>query len=439
MYESTRRTLCRVAFLALCVAPTVAVLAWAAHVRSPGRIDEAERELAAAFELAVSIDDVSYPRPGVTIYEGVRLSDAETRRVVAEIDDVEVTKLAEGVALVAPRADVDAAQLDRLWRVIDRFLRVQRAADRPPLRLSIERLTLHGEGSDAATLGQVGGQLNAGDDASRAGLRFSLADAASGEPVQVALQRTHGADPSVVRLELRTGSAPLPLSALQSVFPSLRHLGDRATFAGQLWLTHRSDGEVSGDVTGRLAHVDLDALVGRRFPHKLSGEAEITLQKLAFADGRATRMVGRVEAGPGIVGRSLLTAAADALAMRAANRNDDGAADPLAYERLGFTFDVDGQRATLMGACPATASDARTSAAANCVVRDRFGPLLLEAERQPQATLGIVRVLVHDSQWRVPATRETDALMRYRPIPAAAPMADAGESPRATLRDVDRE
>ncbi len=438
LHETTRRTLCRVAFLALCVAPTIAVLAWAASANSSHRESEAENELAAALELAVSIDDVAYPRPGVAIYSGVVLSDGETRRVVAEVERLECVRTDEGTSLIAAHVEADAAQLDRLWNVVDRLLRVRRATRQPPLRFSVERLTLHGaDAGDSVTLSRVGGQLACGDEASRAGLRFSLPESPSSEPVQLVVQRSHGADPLTTRLELRTGGAPLPLAAVRGVFPALRHLGERADFTGQLWASNSGGDRWSGELIGRLRRVDLDALVARQFPHKLSGEAEITLQKLAFADGRATRLVGRFEAGPGVVGRSLIDSAVDSLGMRAANpdvgRENDAGNDLIAYERLAIGFDVDGQQATIEGTCPSSAD--ASDAATLCAMRDAFGPLLYEAERPQTSTLGLIRLLVSPGDLEVPATRETDWLLRRLPIPSATVSSADDESPRASLRD----
>jgi hypothetical protein len=446
LHETTRRTVCRVAFLALCVAPTVAVLAWAANARSPERVSELERELAAALELTVSVDEVKYPRPDVAAYSGVALVDSETRRVVAELEHVEVTRHAEGIVLVVPRAELDVAQLDRLWRAVDRQLRVRRATQQPPLRLAIERLTLHGAGANAITLENVGGQLNAADESSRAGLRFSLPPAqpnnAAGEPLQFVVERSHGKDPSITRLELRTGGAPLPLAMLEALLPSLGHLGNRAEFVGQLWASRTGDAHTAdssawtGELTGRLAQVDLESLVTRQFPHKLSGDAEITLQKLSFVGGRMTRLAGRIEAGPGVIGQSLLSAAADALAMRIAGQNSN--TDLLKYDRLAATFELDADHITIRGATSATPKEARPLPnEALCILRDAYGPLLFEADnnRQPQPALGFVRMLVPHSETFVPATQESEWLLRSLPQPSVVPPEHSSASPKANLRE----
>jgi hypothetical protein len=435
LHESTRRVVCRIAFLACCVAPTIAVAAWAMHARSPGRIAQAERELAGRFELAVSIDEIEYPRPETVLYSGIVLKDPVSGRVVAEINSLEATRYSHGVALVAPSVEIDAIELAEAWRVVDRLLRVGRASDQEPLRIAVERLTLHGAGRDAITLANVSAQLQYGEESSQAGLRFTLPGGESGEPVLVVLQRSREAEQGVTRLSLRTGGTPIPLAVARTVFPALAHLGMDATFTGQVWASRADskDEPWDGEVVGRFSRIDLDALVARQFPHKLSGVADITLQKFAFADGRITKLVGRLEAGPGVIGRSLLEAASASLGMRSAARGADQR-EMMEYEQLAATFDINGHDARIQAACPATRSPNANGDAALCVIRDEFGPMLLEADTQPQPSLGLARLLVPRRDVLVPASRETETLLKWLPIPVANASTDNG-SPRATLRD----
>jgi hypothetical protein len=281
----------------------------------------------------------------------------------------------------------------------------------------------------------VSAQLQYGEESSQAGLRFTLPGGESGEPVLVVLQRSRVAEQGVTRLSLRTGGTPIPLAVARTVFPALAHLGVDATFTGQVWASREDakDGHWEGEVVGRLSSVDLDALVARQFPHKLSGAAEITLQKFAFVDGRITKLVGRLEAGPGVVGRSLLEAASASLGMRSATRGANQS-EMMEYEQLGVTFDINGHDARIQAACPVTRSPNANGDAGLCVMRDEFGPMLLEADEQPQPALGLARLLVPSRDVLVPASRETETLLKWLPIPVAHGSTGDG-SPRATLRD----
>jgi hypothetical protein len=435
LHESTRRTVCRIAFLALCVAPTVAVAAWVADARSPERAAQAERALAAAFELAVSVEKIEFPQPKVTLYSGVVLKEPVSGRVVAEIQSVEATRYSHGLALVAPHVEVDAIELAEAWRVVDRMLRVGQASGQEPLRIAIDRLTLHGEGRDAITLANVSAQLQYGEESSQAGLRFTLPGGEASEPALVVVQRSRVAEQGTTRLSFRTGGSPFPLAVARTVFPALTHLGRDAAFTGQIWASNATatNERWNGELVVRLSNVDLDALVARQFPQKLSGAAEITLSKFAFADGRISKLIGRLEAGPGVVGRALAEAAGASLGMRAASRGASQS-EILEYERLAVTFDIDGRDARIEGACPVTRGTNDRSDVALCVMRDAFGPMLLQADEQPQPALGLARLLVPSGDVLVPASRETEMLLRWLPIPAANSTTEDG-SPRAMLRD----
>ena len=78
MHDRTRRLLCRAGFLALCVLPTATVWAWTSSWTGAGhRNAVAERAFAEA-RPAGMLADVAYPKPGLTLLEGLQLADPET-------------------------------------------------------------------------------------------------------------------------------------------------------------------------------------------------------------------------------------------------------------------------------------------------------------------------------------------------------------------------
>jgi len=56
------------------------------------------------------------------------------------------------------------------------------------------------------------------------------------------------------------------------------------------------------------------------------------------------------------------------------------------------------------------------------MLADRYGPLLGEPASQPQPVAALLQALVPGSAVRVPATSETDWLMRRLPLPKAVPL-----------------
>ena len=94
MHDRTRRLLCRLGFLLLCVLPTLAVAAWASVVCSPAYVAARrvawETRLSHHLGLSVQLQGVRNPTRGVTVLEGLVLSDPETEACVARVRQIEM-------------------------------------------------------------------------------------------------------------------------------------------------------------------------------------------------------------------------------------------------------------------------------------------------------------------------------------------------------------
>jgi len=106
LHETTMRMICRAAFVALCLGPTVAVLGVAAIVRHSSFTRGHERAISAQLGLAAHISRASIPRPGVTLYEGFELADPETLQPLARLPFVEVETSAAAVVVRVPHPGV---------------------------------------------------------------------------------------------------------------------------------------------------------------------------------------------------------------------------------------------------------------------------------------------------------------------------------------------
>ena len=83
LHETTKIHLCRAAFLALCLVPTSAILAWSVAVRLPSYTRAHELAIAAQLGLHAQLTKASSPRPDTMLYEGLELSDPNTRQLLA--------------------------------------------------------------------------------------------------------------------------------------------------------------------------------------------------------------------------------------------------------------------------------------------------------------------------------------------------------------------
>ena len=187
------------------------------------------------------------------------------------------------------------------------------------------------------------------------------------------------------------------------------HLGPHAQFRGSIWATETPDGW-EGEMSGQFIEVDLQSLVSEQFPHRLSGPAEITIQNARIHHGRLEEASGMLTAGPGVISRSLLTAALENLHCTAG----DAAAKVAAleqYEQLAFAFTIDASGLTLRGQCPAKRGAILTS---------RDGALLSESAAAVPV-VSLLRTLVPQSEVQAPATRESAWLISRLPVPEIVP------------------
>ena len=76
MHESTRRLLCRVAFLLGCVVPTMCTLSWITYRQSSWSVAAVEAELSDTIGLKCRIAKYYNPKPSKWVFEQVRLERA---------------------------------------------------------------------------------------------------------------------------------------------------------------------------------------------------------------------------------------------------------------------------------------------------------------------------------------------------------------------------
>ena len=137
LHDHTRRRICVALFFLLGVVPTAAVAAWAIVWHSPwhlrGEVERLGRELG----VDVAIDGLRHSRPGVVIYEGLKLSDPETGQTILRCRQLEATWTSmtgsqgdsrPAVVLSLPQAEIETAAWDRLSQILQRRLTARQSA-----------------------------------------------------------------------------------------------------------------------------------------------------------------------------------------------------------------------------------------------------------------------------------------------------------------------
>jgi hypothetical protein len=438
LHEALRRRLCVLAFLLLCVAPTAAVLAWGVSRHLPWYVRAEAERLAGPLGLEVSLDRVFHPRPGVVVYEGLQLTDPETGRAILHCRQLRAawskpadanTTARQTLSLAASGAEIDAAGLDRLVELIQRGLR--RGPGWADIEVCLNALEVSVRSAPSARMMTgVEGFLRPVHGGSYGEIWFRLAGTETAEPVRIRIGRDRGKKPPCTGLEFYTGGGAMPCSLLALGLPGLDRLGPQSRFRGRIWMNETPEGQTC-DLTGQFAEIDLERLLGDRFPHTLGGTAQLTVEQARLQEGRLQQAAGSLTAGPGAVSRSLLDSAIQSLGL-AQGVEPPGTGDLVAYEQLAVAFQLDGAGLRLRGVCPVPGP--------GTVMVGPSSRLLAEpdARWQPLPVASLVRTLVPPNRADVPAARQADWLWRVLPPPEAA----APESPQdipATARSGLRE
>jgi hypothetical protein len=419
LHETTKSLLCRAAFVALCVVPTCSVLAWSVAVRLPAYTRAHERAIAARLGLVAHLGKASTPRPGVTLYDSLELSDPDTRQPLARLGFVEVDASGRVLAVrLASPGVVNGTRLDAFWQVAQAALRSVEKSE--SVLFEAQNLTVHLSAGDQTLTDVTAGIDSAGEQVRLTGsFRLAASRSKASEPATFALARHREAKSAGCVLQFSTGTAPLPCSLAGSIWPNVNRLGGASEFQGSI-VAAIDDNTWKARLDGRLSRVDLDLLVSAQFPHKLTGFADAELEHVAIQNGRIETAAGVISAGPGSIGNSLVRSAHAHLHLQATEAPEGDGERP--YHKFAVAFAVNAEGLMMRGEVPHAAEGA-------LMVDEHQETILREPNLLAQPVVNLARALVPQSQVQVPATRETASLVRALPVPSIAPAADGQEQP----------
>lgn len=416
LHQRTRRRICQAGFCLLCAFPTTGLLSWAASLKTASHLAGCERRISERLGLLVSFKQVNYPQPGQTHYEGLELADAETGDWLLRCRALDVVRSGRKLALDPHDVEVAEARADKLLRLVLRRLARELPGDEA-VALVPTQVTLKSD-AGSQTYDDVAGRIELEADSSSALLRFQLPEFEAGEPPQVSLIRRQTEAGVRTATQLDTLGATLPVSVFSPWLKLDAVLGGDASFNGSLTV-EEAGGQYSCNATGVFEAVDLERLIGRRFPHHITGNATLQIQRAELRADKLLEAVGVLRSPSGTIGGSLLTAAVELLGCEpAAGPAGDlpfAANQKSVYRDLNVAFTID-ERGLVF----------RSVSEGQPIIRNGDDKaLLFEGPAAPQPLLQLVRLLVPASDVQVPATKETAQLMRWLPVPPLSRAADS--------------
>jgi hypothetical protein len=437
MPSRRRILLCRLSFVLLAIVPTLGTCGWLvsrAFDRSPlagprealtasALAADLSRELGVVVQIdtlkLVESDAVpsSSPSHAAYILTGLRLLDAETGRPLAAAESATLTPTSGGSHLAMSLVQTDMDALPRLAHVLhERILCGPTASLRTAL-LEIRQLVIAG-GDAPQTLVDLSLAVEATPAGPQVRLALRPAAAMPDRPrASLTLSRNRDVEPPATLIKLDTAGHDLPLALAAAIVPPFApiargEIASGVSFRGSAQFVPgpSAQGEASGTLVGSFRGLDLDRLVSERFPHQLSGRAELVVDQAIFSGGRLQSLGGRLLADRGGISPSLIAAACEHLALDTPLPPETLASDRLLpFAKLAIGFRLDGQTLEMAGLAGLRSEGA--------LLAGPHGPLLTAPPAHRTAAVSLVRTLVPASEIQVPATRETSTLVNLFPAP----------------------
>ena len=421
MRFEVRRRWSRLAFCLVCLIPTVIITGAVAVTHNPfymaARQAAWESQWSDRLGLTVKVQSLEQ-RGGDWVIHGLELRDPETDHWVLRAASIEIAKTETAHVVLVNQSELCATLWPRVWAILhEHVLQRPYLTDRNVM-ISAATLTMRYE-RQAESLSGVRCELVGKVDSTEALFEFRMPGNVGGEPARFSVIRNRQLQPPTTAWELHTGDAALPCSLAIPWIPSAARLGPNCTFAGMIW-AEKGIGDWTADLSGIFRPVQLEQLVTSQFPHKLSGEGDLTLTRVCLHHGRIVELAGNLQARDGVVSRSLLTAARDELKLRLRDPLRDTSL--LRYDQLAVGFTLSSTGMALAGQMQPETT----------VMSDADGPLLSDSGQADQlSTVALLRFLVPQNEVHVPATEETVSLVRVLPLPQAGTATTADQSSRS--------
>ena len=403
LYDRTRRRISIALFFLLCVAPTAMVVAWCVRQRLPGYAQSEAERLGRQLGARIELDNLFHPVPGRTVYEGLRVCNPETGRVIVACRRLEAAT-GPFVALSATGVEIQADQWDQLSAVVDRVLSCRAGWHSLDARLQVDQ-AVYRVAEDSCALDQVRCRVQIVSLGSQIELNFRVAGIAMPQPAWFRVVRNRQTDPPETGLEWNTGGAALPSIVLPPSLGLRQMLGADAQLSGAGWANRTAEGWAA-EATGRLSEIDLDRLVTNRFPHTLNGRAQVEIKSAKVHRGRIQQLWAAVEAVPGIASDSLLEAGVRHLGLSDVDTLPRSAQTP--YEQFSLEFFIDSRGLQLRGRC----DDYGT------ICRSKQSRLLTGSSQEPLPLAALLQALAPGTHPQVPATPQTESLLSLLPVAA---------------------
>ena len=325
LHEKTQRRIGLAGFGLLCVAPTVAVLAWIASLYLPSHRRGVERSFSHLLGMEVRVEAVRHPKPGMTALEDVEIRTAESGEVILRAKEVDLhSRRDETTVINAARVTVEAEHYPVAEELFRRLLTRKIKPDTFHVRVNVGELSVRNGDSKRITLCDVRGVISSEPKESQTHWNFQIADATSEEPIRLSFRRSRDDGPVTTVVGVDTGDTEVSSDLLGLGVPWMRVFG-AAGFRGRI-STESHGGGTETQLHGRWRDLEVETLVENRDSAWINGLADLRVSYARFLNGRLVRTTGVLSVGAGSVEPRFLQAIGVSYNLERNRDNGEGSA-----------------------------------------------------------------------------------------------------------------
>lgn len=415
-HETTQRRVCRTAFVAGCVLPTLCAVVWTAFLHRPWRENDWQQTLREQLHVQATVGEVSSPYPGVTQLRDVQFADLRTERLLGSIGELRI----EGwkSLLVADRIEISAAQLPEFAIAIATWVSSE---ELPALQLQAEAVRFVGPDGESFEVKNVRLRSlvngNAHKQIELHAEPSGLGQGGTSSTIQLVVEHHAGQAEPTVYATLDTQQANLPAWLLADLVPGMKGCSS-AQFTGQLEIESMPQ-TVGGSMRGRLDEIDLEQWVDSSGIHRLQATASLELNSLRWRDDRIELVQGYLRARDGSVSLSLIDKFTELLfcvpSASLEKTKSNFADEMIAFDELACGFRINDEGISISGLCDTAENVDRSE----CLLVKDGQPLLLQPRSPvlPVACLVQTLLLPETSVSWLPATQEANSMGDVLPLP----------------------
>lgn len=410
LHDYARRALCRFGFVLLCLVPTATVLAWSLGRHLPSHVEAACREVSVWTRCPAEISKVTHPRPGVTILHELALKDAATGETILRLDQLKLDDRGGSLRMLATRPRVSLAGLPRLWGALAGHM--DGWSGERPLEFFAGTLDLESSRNSYA-FQDVQARLHFADAGPEFEAQLRQAGRENVEPAEmhVAWDR----EIQSLRYDLATGRTRFPCTMASTLMPELSVLGPEATFQGSVSM-HRTQQGWEGLIgPAQVSDFELEPLARDYSGRRLTGRARLDVKVLRVTQSAIAAVDGELRCGPGEINAAVIYSFGDALGVAHGLPPERRTfTDTYLYGELAIGFSINSEGLLLRGKC---------AGADGIVMTDHHGtPTVLEPPGR-RSIDGLIRALTPAGAGYVPATRQSEWLLKRLPVAEHVPTA----------------